>query len=172
MKPACDGCKKAEVECQRKERGPGCVRCAQRKSKCSVVGEKKKMSEKTTKTWSEVKEGLSSRKTPVLEMDQGFVEMVELMAGDLGTMSRSVYHMGTAIGRMANLMEIWMADRRYEQTEKVRRKVDEEIQTEPEVWRVDRIVDMEDDMEEAGKKDENGEDGDKDGDGEEMEIGE
>src|ERR1700679_4075710 len=188
MKPACDGCKKAEVECQRKERGPGCVRCAQRKSKCSAVGEKKKTSEKTTKTWSEAKEGSSSRKTPVLEMDQGFVEMVEAMRGDVSGIHRSVYQMGVAIGRIVDLAEEEMMYRRREEAEKAAERtekvdketaVDEELEgfgKRTEVEKADKGVET-DEESEMGKKDkeiedESEDDGDKDGEEDEMETGE
>ena len=116
---------------------------------------------------SEPKKGPNSEKERYLELDQGFVEMVESMVGDIGTMSRSIYHMGNAIGRMTDLMEIWMAEQRNGRTEEVR-KVDEETQTETEKTE-EKGTDTEEDVEETGKKN-NGEGTEKGGDDEDMEM--
>ena len=151
------------------------MRCAQRKSKCSAVGERKKTSEKATKTWSEAKEGSSSRKTPVLEMDQGFVEMMEAMRGDVSGIHRSVYQMGVAIGRIVDLAEEEMMYRRREEAEKAAErteKVDKGTEVDEELEGFGRGTEVEKTDKGVETDEESEDDGDKDGEEDEMETGE
>jgi hypothetical protein len=182
MKPACDSCRKAEVDSLQKARGPGCERCARRKVKCSLVGERKK----ERKTEPGVLTGPNSDGVlaPLVELSDGFMEQIEAMGRKMGETNDGIWVLVRGVGRLTEVVGRLVESREREKNGE--RKMESGVQTEPEVWRVpnlypeDKIVDMEDGnrktetqrTEKDGDDGEDEKDGEKDGDGEEMEIGE
>jgi hypothetical protein len=92
-----------EKECQQKVRGPGCKRCVQQKVGCSVVGLKRKGSEKRVeqRVMEDVVEGLIAP----LELSDRVMEQVEAMAKELLKISRGIWALVEGVGRLTEVVE-------------------------------------------------------------------
>jgi hypothetical protein len=146
MVPLCERCIKEEEECQWKVRGPGCERCAQRKVGCSVVGLKRKGSEKRVeqRATEEVDKGLIAP----LKLFDRVMEQVEAMAKELRKISRGIWVLVEGIGRLTEVIE----GLGREEVE----RVDKEMEMEK-VQKVDKQMEMEEkeeDSEEEEKSEE------------------
>jgi hypothetical protein len=160
MVPPCKRCIKAEEECRQKAQGPGCERCAQQKVGCSVVGLKRKGLEKRVKR--RVTEDADEGPIALLELFDGVMEQVEMMAKKLRRISRGIWALVEGIGKLTEVVE-GMAKEEV-------RKVDKVTEME-EVQRVNKQTETEEkeeDSEEEEKSKEEVEKEKKGDDGEES----
>ena len=122
MVPSCRQCERGGNDCYKKTRGPGCLRCAEWKIKCSVVEEQQKKKEMEVEKEKTVKvkrprkvEGSENREGEKIGVLKRIAEALEgLMAGqqELIEAVREVTEEQWGI-RLA--MEVWM--RRQEEKE-------------------------------------------------------
>jgi hypothetical protein len=80
----------ADEPCLRRERGPGCLRCGQRKVGCSLVGLKQKILEKKEGKKRMMSERLEEGSVAPLELSDGVMEQVEAMAKELRKISEGL----------------------------------------------------------------------------------
>ena len=107
---------RAEAECLKKTKGPGCKRCAERKVGCSLVGLQRKVERK-----EERRRVLSEPEADNVPMSLELVELVSQIAASMDLMERLV--MG--VDRIGKGLEV-IAER----MEKKKEKKDAEMQTE------------------------------------------
>jgi hypothetical protein len=144
----------------RKVRGPGCLRCGQRKVGCSLVGLKQKISEKKEgkkRMMSELEEG----SVAPLELSDGVMEQVEAMAKELRRISGGLLALVEGVGKLTEaVVGLGKKEGRKEdketETEDVLR-MDKQMETER---RKDDSEEEEESEEEEGKEDDGKEDGD------------
>jgi hypothetical protein len=99
----CKQCIKVEEEGRQKVRGPGCERCTQRKVGCSVVGLKRKGSEKRAER--RVTEDVDKGPIAPLELSDRVMEQVEVMAKELRNISGGIWALVEGIGRLTEAVE-------------------------------------------------------------------
>jgi hypothetical protein len=156
----CERCIKAEEECRWKAWGLGCKRCAQWKVGCSVVGLKRKGSEKRAE--QRVMEDVDEGPIALLELPDRVIEQVEAMAKELRRISGGIWALVEGIGKLMEVMEGLGKEEM--------RKVDKVTETE-EVQRVNKQMEMEEKEEDSEGKEESEEEVEekKGNDGEESE---
>jgi hypothetical protein len=120
--------------CLRKARGPGCLRCGQRKVGCSLVGLKQKLSEKKEGKRRMMSEGLEEGSVALLELSDTVMEQVEAMVKELRKISGGLLALVEGVGK---LTEVVVGLRKKEV-----RKEDKEMETEG-VQRMDKQTEME-----------------------------
>jgi hypothetical protein len=143
MIPPCDRCVKVEEECQWKAWGLGCKRCAQWKVGCSVVGLKRKGSEKRAER--RVTEDADEGPIALLELSDGVIEQVEAMVKELRRISGGIWVLVEGIGKLMEAMEGM-------KKEEVR-KVDKVTETQ-EVQRVNKQTETEEKKEDSEEEEE------------------
>jgi hypothetical protein len=84
--------------------GPGCERCAQWKVGCSMVGLKRKDTEKKTERKTMMEEVEDGSVAP-LELSNGVMEQVEGMAKELRKISGGTWALMEGVGRLMEVIE-------------------------------------------------------------------
>jgi hypothetical protein len=153
MELPCEWCVKVEEKCQRKACGPGCEWCTQWKVGCSAVGLKRKGGERKAEQKVMI-EDVEEGSVVSLELSDGVMEKVEIIAKELGNINRGIWALVAGVGKLMEVME-W-AER------KDGSKVDKEVETEG-IEKVNRGVEMEIMLEEES---EDGEDEEEKSEGE------
>jgi hypothetical protein len=159
--PPCKRCAQADEPCLRKVWGPGCQCCGQRKVGCSLVGPKRKTSEKKKGKKRMMLEGLEEGSVALLELSDGVMEQVEAMAKELRSISGGIWALVEGIGRLTEVVEgiskegVRKEDKETEM-EDVQR-MDKQTETER---REEDSEEEEESEEEGGKEDSGKEDGD------------
>jgi putative protein kinase ArgK-like GTPase of G3E family len=158
----------ADEACLRKAQGPGCQRCAQQKVGCSLVGLRRKTTERKEKKRRMVSEvDLENIATPFVELLDGFIEQMELVVRNLGRINEGIWALVDAV---KDLVEV-MKRKEASEMDGNQEVVEAGVQTLEElvIERVDKETEM-DRMEEGSKGDEvEKEDGDHEMEGMEKE---
>jgi hypothetical protein len=114
MTPPCTNCVKANKECRRKPRGPGCERCAQRKVGCSAAGRKRE--KKVVEPGLLTERGTENVPAPWVELSDGLMEQVEAMAGTMKGMEKGIWELVKGIGKLTEAIGK-MAENKGKETE-------------------------------------------------------
>jgi hypothetical protein len=158
--PPCERCAQADEPCLWKARGPGCLRCRQRKVGCSLVGLKQKILEKKEGKRRLLSEGLEEGSVASLEFSDGVMEQVEALAKELRRISGGLLALVEGVGKLTEAVtglgkkEVRKEDKETE-TEDVRR-----MDKQTEMERREEDSEEEKESEQEGKEDSGKEDGD------------
>jgi hypothetical protein len=136
MEPPCEWCMKAEQECQQKVQGPRCECCAQWKVGCSAVSLKRKGGERKAEQ-KVIMEDVEEESVVSLELSDGVMEQVEIMAKELGNINRGIWALVVGVRKLTEVME-WMERKDESRAD----RVDKEVEIEG-VQRVSRGIETE-----------------------------